>query len=160
MFLFTKRSKLLLQNFQSKQVLVTMKSTMLSKGSCPHPYRTPPALPSLHCREIQTYSCILRARPKLVIRNQTKEISTSPTGTRPLSLMKNIRKKNQLIISWRWIKFPNTPRALKFENFSITFNVISLGWMHFFSFVNLISILLKACGKCLHFIWWKFSQTT
>ncbi|RMX53094.1 hypothetical protein pdam_00015577 [Pocillopora damicornis] len=58
-----------------------MTSTMLSKGSCPHPYRTLPALPSLHCREIQTYDCILRARPQPVIRNQTKAMSKSPTRT-------------------------------------------------------------------------------
>ena len=47
------------------------------------------------------------------------------------------------------------PIKIKKKKFSITFDVISL--VACILFFRYFSILVKACGKCLHFIWWKFS---
>ena len=132
MFLFTKRSKLLLQNFQSKQVLVTMKSTMLSKGSCPHPYRTPPALPSLHCREIQTYNLhssseTAASYPKshernidVAKENATVGLNEEDIEEEPIDHLLEVKKVSQ---------YPASLKILK--KFSNTFEVISQDCMHF-----------------------------
>ena len=53
-------------------------------------------------------------------------------------------------------KVSQYPVPLKFQKkLSITFDVISL--VACILFFRYFSILVKACGKCLHFIWWKFS---